>query len=763
VGDALGAGSLQGENLKLVHRNALRLLRLVNSLLDFSRIEAGALTSSFEPTDLPALTAALAGSFHSLIAPTGIRFTVNCPPMTDAVNVDHSHWEKIVLNLVSNAFKFTFAGEIAVHLRTVGDHVELSVRDTGTGIPVDALPKIFDRFYRVAGAHGRSFEGTGIGLALVSELARAHGGTVRAESVVGRGSLFVVAIPRRRNHLLDEQAVSRRAKAAKPSIVHPVVEEASGWMPRATTAASEVVGTPDGHRILVADDSADMRMYLRTLLSPHWTVEVVEDGRAALESALANPPDLLVSDVMMPRMDGVAVLRAMRDDPRTAGVPVVLLSARTGEEAVLEGLETLADDYLVKPFSARELLTRIRTHLRMATIRQRLQSHLLVADRMSAVGTLAAGVAHEINNPLSYVTSNLDLVAEEIRTLSGGSPSSLLKNLSEMIEDARVGAERVRKIVRGMKTFSRVDEERRQPLDVHAVLDLSINMTFNEIRHRARIVKDFGAIPFVEADEGQLGQVFVNLLVNAAHAIPEGLADANEIRIVTKTDASGGGVIEIRDTGHGIQPAVLKRIFDPFFTTKPVGSGTGLGLSICHGIVKGLGGQIVAESVPGHGSTFRITLPAARLATSVPVVEAAAVSARSIGRVGRVLVVDDDVMVGRILRRILGDEHDLTLLTSGQQAIDLILGGARFDVMFCDLMMPQVTGMTLHAVLKNALPEVINHIVFLTGGAFTPTAQAFLDSVPNQRIEKPFCPQNLRAVVRSFLGEPPPLSLELGA
>jgi two-component system cell cycle sensor histidine kinase/response regulator CckA len=388
------------------------------------------------------------------------------------------------------------------------------------------------------------------------------------------------------------------------------------------------------------------------------------------------------------------------------------------------------------------------------TERKGLESRLLSSerDRMASVGRLAAGVAHEINNPLTYVMSNLDLIAEEIRNLSGASPTSPMRELGEMVNEARHGAERVRKIVREMKTFSRAEEERRGPLDVRSVLELSIDMAFTEIKHRARVVKDFGEVPLVEADEARLGQVFINLLVNAAQAIPEGQVDKNEIRIITKTDASGRALIEVRDTGCGIPSEMLSHIFDPFFTTKGIGEGTGLGLSICHNIVKGLAGEIVAESGPGRGSTFRVVLPTMSLEPEDRQTEKKPAASRPpVGRPGQVLVVDDDPMIGATLRRVLAKEHDVTVVTDGRQALDLLVGGRCFDVILCDVMMPNVTGMDLYAELSRALPGIVDRIVFTTGGAFTPAGRSFLDSIPNQRLEKPFALQNLRALVRGFV------------
>ncbi|WP_159396937.1 ATP-binding protein [Sorangium cellulosum] len=385
VEDALcqPAQALAGEGLAAVHRSTLRLLRLVNTLLDFSRIEAGRLPTSFEPTDLARLTAELASSFRSLVEGAGLAFVVDCPPLPEPVYVDRAQWEKIVLNLLSNAFKFTFQGQITASLRLRDASVELSVSDTGTGIPADELPRIVERFHRVPGARGRSIEGTGIGLALVQELVRMHGGSLRVSSEVDRGSTFVVSIPRGRAHLppdhiappgehtpLQADEATAASAGAEISALRRLPHTPACRLDDGRTGPPDArAGAPPG-RILVADDNADMRDYLVHLLGRRWRVEAVPDGHAALASARARPPDLLVSDVMMPGLDGVALLRELRADPRTCMVPVVLVSARAGEEAVVEGLETGADDYLVKPFSARELLARVQTQLEMARMRR---------------------------------------------------------------------------------------------------------------------------------------------------------------------------------------------------------------------------------------------------------------------------------------------------------------------------------------------------------------------------------------------------------
>ncbi len=373
---------------------------------------------------------------------------------------------------------------------------------------------------------------------------------------------------------------------------------------------------------------------------------------------------------------------------------------------------------------------------------------LEVAERMASIGTLAAGVAHEINNPLSYVLSNLELILEEVRVLGEGSSSGRLHEIEEMVVDAREGAERVRKIVRGLKTFSRSDDDRHAVMALAPVIELSINIAMNEIRHRARLVKDFGPTPLVEANDTRLGQVFVNLLVNAAQAIPDGDSAENVIHVVTSTDAAGRASVEVSDTGPGIPPDVLARIFDPFFTTKAIGVGTGLGLSICQNILFGMGGEIFVTSDVGRGTTFRVVLPPAKHQRVPPTAEQVKTP-----RGGRavVLVVDDEPSVGMTLRRVLRD-HDVTVVTSARQALDLVAAGRTFDVIFSDLMMPQMSGMDLYDALAKDFPVAAQRMVFVSGGAFTAAAAAFLERVPNERLEKPFDPKAIRAIVCELRG-----------
>ncbi|AFY94903.1 ATP-binding protein [Chamaesiphon minutus] len=357
------------DRLKLIQRNGNRLLKLVNSLLDFSRLEAGKEHVSYEAVDLASYTAELASTFRSTIEQAGLSLVIECPTLPAAVWIDRQMWEKIVLNLLSNAFKFTLEGTIYVHLEYSGDRVKLTISDTGVGIPEPELPRLFDRFHRVENSQGRSFEGSGIGLSLVQEFIKLQGGTIAVTSTVGAGSSFVVTMPT--GHDRFPPLDNSHHTTATPSDPLPYIEEARSWLPE-TSLALPPTQTPPADRptILLADDNADVRDYVRRLLSRSYQVETVADGVAAMESIYRQQPDLVLTDVMMPRMDGCELLRVLRSSPTTAEIPIVLLSARAGEEARIEGLATGADDYLIKPFSARELVARVEATIKLAQLRR---------------------------------------------------------------------------------------------------------------------------------------------------------------------------------------------------------------------------------------------------------------------------------------------------------------------------------------------------------------------------------------------------------
>ncbi|BDG03344.1 ATP-binding protein [Anaeromyxobacter oryzae] len=491
------------------------------------------------------------------------------------------------------------------------------------------------------------------------------------------------------------------------------------------------------------------------------------EARAVFEAALDAM--LLVDDAGVIR-DANAAATALLDAPRAAllgaRLDAIAPAARDRLRAGALGRSPLEEAEVALPGGrARsvELALVPGVHpgrhlavMRDVTERKQLHARLALADRLVSVGTLAAGVAHELNNPLAYVNANLAFLAERLgragellaRT-QGVSPedADLAVQLQEATRDARAGAERMRVIIRDLRTFSRGDEEQAGPVELRPVLDSCVSMAWNEIRHRARLVRDVPPVPPVRGSEARLGQVFLNLLVNAAQAIPEGHADENEIAIAARAEG-GRVVVEVRDSGCGISPEHLPRVFDPFFTTKPPGVGTGLGLSICHSIVTGLGGDIAVLRAT-RGTVLRVTLPVAH--ASIP---AAALPPAAPARArGRILVVDDEPLVGTVLERTLQAEHDVTVVSSARAALDRIAGGAVFDLVLSDLLMPEMSGMELYRALEERDPRLARRMIFLTGGAFTPAARAFLEREPVLCVDKPFELDAIRSVLARRLAE----------
>jgi signal transduction histidine kinase/CheY-like chemotaxis protein len=404
---------------------------------------------------------------------------------------------------------------------------------------------------------------------------------------------------------------------------------------------------------------------------------------------------------------------------------------------------------------------------RDVTEERKLQASLLASDRLASMGALASGVAHEINNPLTYLLANLTVLAEELPLVAAAVSKERAEMVAEMLADARHGAERVRVVVRELKVFSRTDDVSIGPVDLQVVLGSAINMAFSEFRYRARLVKEYGAdVPLVEGNEGKLSQIFLNLLIHAAHALPEGPLDQNHIRVVTRTDDRGWPVVEIHDNGAGISPEQVAEIFLPFSAAKPSWAGSGLGLSLSLASVRALGGTLEVESEVGRGSTFRVILPAAIPATSEPS-SWAPIPPADAGPRGRVLVVDGDRRVATVIGRVLGHAHDVIVATSATEALARITRGETFDLILCDLNALETTGRGLHAQLSARNSSAVEVLVFMTGGTFTRGAGELLERAANEPLDKPIDPSALRAVVRRLLlrsstralsasGSPPP-------
>jgi PAS domain S-box-containing protein len=507
-----------------------------------------------------------------------------------------------------------------------------------------------------------------------------------------------------------------------------------------------------------------------TLARAYKNVEAAEQKAAKqaaiLEAVVESAPDYVVQldrdgvIRFMNRMEGVRTISQMigtrwvdslpaDEHPKVHAAFASALVGVTSELEVQAGQPGGIPRFFhcrIGPVREQGTITGFVMVARDVTDRKQTEMQLMLADRMASVGTLAAGVAHEINNPLAAVIANLDMALQDLGDL--GERPDLPPDLLDELNDARVSADRVREIVRDLKLFSRTHEDVFGAVNVEKVLDSTLRMAWNEIRHRAKLVKVYGSAPRVLANESRLGQVLLNLIVNAVQAIPEGNYESNEIRVTTRM-ADGQVIISIADTGGGMPPEVKQRLFTPFFTTKPVGVGTGLGLAISHRIISAMGGTITFESELGQGTEFRITLPVAD-AHAPPVTQKIPVGGLA-SRRAKILVIDDEEMLGQAIRRYLAQDHDVDAVTSARVALERVASGSRYDLVLCDLMMPQITGMEVHETVAKIDKAQADRIVFMTGGAFTERARSFFETTHNQRIEKPFDLKTLRHFVNELI------------
>jgi signal transduction histidine kinase/PAS domain-containing protein len=758
LAQAAGLPFAERERLRLVHRNGMRLLKLVNSLLDFSRMEAGRVRAVFEPTDLAALTADVASNFRSAMDKADLRFDIDFPPGLPRVHVDRDMWEKIVLNLVSNAFKFTFEGGIRLSLSSLGGVLEFKVEDTGTGIAAAELSRLFERFHRIEGARGRSFEGSGIGLALVRELVDAHGGSIRVDSEEGRGSAFYVSIPMGTAQLPPAQVRAERVRASSGSVAQAFVEEALRWLPSGTPPPQDLAETqviaadsfrPERvprSRILLADDNADMRDYIAQLLGARHECRATHDGQMALEMIRESRPDLLLTDIMMPRLNGFALIKAIRADPELRDLPVIVISARAGEESSVEGLAAGADDYLVKPFSARELIARVDGVLAMARVRrdmgdslraqvaartaeleaanaqlrrealerEKMEQALRQSQKMEAVGKLTGGVAHDFNNLLQVIGGNLQLLSKDV----AGS-----ERAQRRLTHALAGVTRGSKLAAQLLAFGR-----RQPLAPKVVnLGRFINGLDDLLR---RALGDGIEIDTVIGaglwnslvDPSQVENALLNLAINARDAMNGHGRLTIEAGNAALTDHDVGQHDELRpghyvmlavtDTGCGMTPDIVEHVFEPFFTTKPEGQGTGLGLSMVYGFVRQSDGHIKIHSEPDRGTTVRIYLPRAEAAEDVA---ADADTGPIMGGTEMVLVVEDDDEVRSTVVELLADlGYRVLRAREAQSALAIIESGATIDLLFTDVVMPgPLRSAELARQARSRLPDLA--VLFTSG------------------------------------------------
>lgn len=613
-----------GTLLEVVRVNANRLLELINQLLEFSKLEAGRAKLSPSNVDLNALARDLVSAAQPLADQRGVTLRTKLDTRLPVIAADAEKIETVLRNLLSNALKFTPAGGIVeIESQTLDENVQMAVTDTGIGIAREDFGRVFERFVQIDGSASRQYSGTGLGLALVKEFVELHGGQMHLESEVGLGSRFCFTLPL--TSMVGPETEPARP-AARPRKAHRFAELMSveDQVPRAEAISTVPADAP---HVLIADDTPEMRALIAEILADHYHVATVADGAEAWEAVQKAPPDLILSDVMMPHVDGYELCRRVKQNAATAAIPFIMLTAKADLTMKIEGLNRGADDYLVKPFSPEELRARVGSLLRLKSLHAELekrngelqttlvelrstQAQLIQSEKMSSLGQLVAGLAHEINNAINAVYNGIQplhtrskrLEAMVAKALAAPAESNTpevreeietsfrkISGLADVIEN---GASRTARIVKDLRTFSHPGSEKHELFDLNQSLEMCLNLLSSQMKGRVTVHTDFGKIGLVRGPSGQLNQVFMNILNNAQQAI----AGAGEITITTRREP-GRASVSIRDTGCGMSDEVRQRIFDPFYTTKAPGVGTGLGLSLSYGIITGLGGTIECSTL----------------------------------------------------------------------------------------------------------------------------------------------------------------------
>lgn len=649
--ELLGQGQLgpvseeQRATFASMFRSGMKLLKLIGDILDLSKLEESRIRLAVAEHDLVAYLRGLVAQVQPLAQRKRIALSFDSDVESAAVWCDLERLERVFVNLLSNATKFTpEEGQIRVSLRDEGPSVLVSVADNGPGFPADQVEKVFERFFQADMGSTRKYGGTGIGLALARELVELHGGRIWAESDVGKGAVFHVRLVKDREHF-NPDAIERRAqrrdvpdgrRAEDRGIVDWTQELASRDDYRLLDIAEvterrvverDVDEARRAWTVLVVEDTQDVIRLVHLSLRQQFRVMAAENGAKGLELALRETPDLIITDLMMPEMDGLEMTRRLREDPRTRHVPIIMLTARGDLEDRVAGLETGVNQYLTKPFSPLELLTTVRSLLRI----EETHADLLLAQRMDSLNQVAGGLAHEINNPLNYIKNALALMradAEEVLRIAGPSspgaaagpearPSEaddarlarLRARIAKMADTAEAGVRRIARTVELMRSYSREGYARiARPYNVFEAAREVIALVLPATGREVRVETDFQGDGFVECVPEEMNQVLTNLIQNAIEAVAE---DGSGRVWVTGRRVNSRVMVSVRDNGPGIPPEVRERIFTPFFTTKGPGKGMGLGLTITWRVVRALGGAIKVDSTPGQGTEFVVTLPAA--------------------------------------------------------------------------------------------------------------------------------------------------------
>ncbi|WP_437978740.1 ATP-binding protein [Sorangium sp. So ce295] len=618
-------------HLERIQRSGRRLHRLVDDVLDYQKIEAGKMLLDWEAVDVTTLVADLVEEARPAAERGLLQLALEVDPALGTVPLDRRKFEKIALNLLGNALKFTPpGGRVTVGLRPRDGVVELCVEDTGPGIPSDKMHLLFQRFQQIDASMTRKHEGTGIGLSLVKELTELMGGTLGVESEPGVGSRFFVRLPRAAGPRIAPPPPGSPARTSANGAPASAGDFEQPELRAMGASGAGVRRTEPAPRLLVVEDNPDMRSYIEDILLAEYEIALATNGREALEAVKASRPDVIVSDVMMPEMDGFELVRRLKREPGLRSIPIILLTAKASRAETVGGLEVGADDYLVKPFDPLELKARVRAaerlhrayqeleakNIELATALKRLsetQEELVQAGKMAAIGTLVAGLSHELNNPVAIILMNAQLVLKRQRDGHGMPDERLLLKVLRTIEQQ---AHRCSDLTRALLDYSRGKTIGRETCDMSTALRRAYELSTPRARGRAVHLKvnssTAAPLPTVLVNPAQLDSALLNVIGNAIDATPRGGTVEVEAHPLRHRDIEGVQ-IEVHDTGSGIRPEHLDRLFEPFFTTKPPGKGTGLGLSLTHRFIQENGGDIRVESELGAGTTIRMWLPASHV------------------------------------------------------------------------------------------------------------------------------------------------------
>jgi len=624
-----------------MHSNAMRLLKLINDLLDLIRVDSGVLKARPEPVELSSMIRGLASAARQVAEGRRLRLETTIDPEIGWVMIDRDKLEKIVLNLQFNALKFTPAGgRVDIVASRVNGDLVIEVRDTGVGISEKNLPYVFSRFWQADNSARRKYQGVGIGLALVKELAELQGGKVAVRSQEGKGTTFTVRLP-----FVAADEAARKEAAAAESMTPPAVTvdgkdgAREEWLANLYRRAEFLPATGSAYKsasgaarpanaslpkVLIADDEPDMLGFLRIQLQNHYQVLQAVNGAEAVVEATRSLPDLIILDMMMPEKDGLQVCRELREQSQTRSIPIVLITARADEETKLAGLKAGANDFLPKPFSTTELHVRLRNLLdtgrfqkELARQNQRLEetiddlketeTQLVQTEKLASLGRMSAGLIHEINNPLNYAKTGLYALRQHSRVL----PERDRAVFEEVLGEVEDGVNRVRNIVSELGPFARQHPAARDLQEAESMVEVALRFLSHEWKDAVRIEKDFEPGLKAYASRNQVVQVLVNLLQNSLDALKSAAAPPLDPVIrITGREQDGFCLLSVRDNGPGIPEEIRSKIFEPFFTTKDVGAGMGLGLNICYRIAQAHGGSIEVRSEPGRFSEFTLRLPA---------------------------------------------------------------------------------------------------------------------------------------------------------